>query len=236
VVRTATATLTPHTPDPTTDTTPTYQATAGNTAFPPGPGCNTLGGQCFRTPPAVNIARVASAEWNVDGGAFTTSGLAPTDGAFDEETDPYTFTPQSALNPGQHTFGTRSTNSFGHVSSTASDTLTISGASPPVCSPRPPVTVNASNTGSGRLAVTVATGATNVTLQRLEFGDSDFALIDIAGLTDRTDFFTVTLPAGTTSTSFTVRHNGSGTTHVPFTVVDSCGNWPTFVGGGANAF
>jgi len=124
VVRTATVSLTAYTPDPTSDNTPTYSPSAGNTPYPPG-GCNTIGGYCYRWPSPVTVSRVAAGEWNLDGGGFTSLGVVPTDGAFDEETDPYTFTPQSAVANGTHTFGTRSTNNFGHISSVATDTLTI---------------------------------------------------------------------------------------------------------------
>ena len=124
VVRTATVSLTPYTPDPTSDNTPTYSASAGNTPYPPG-GCNTIGGFCYVWPSPVTVSKVAGAEWNLDGGGFTSLGVVPTDGAFDEETDPYTFTPQSPVASGTRTFGTRSTNNFGHISSVATDTLTI---------------------------------------------------------------------------------------------------------------
>ena len=36
--------------------------------------------------------------------------------------------------------------------------------------------------------------------------------------------------------SFTVRRSGSGAVTVPLTVTDGCGEWKTFVGGGAGAF
>ena len=124
VVRTATVSLTPYSPDPTTDSTPTYSASGSNMPYWPG-GCNTIGGICYRWPSAVTVSKVAGAEWNVDGGAFTSAGVAPNDGAFDEETDAYTFTPQSPVASGAHTFGTRSRNNFGHTSSVASDSLTL---------------------------------------------------------------------------------------------------------------
>ena len=49
--------------------------------------------------------------------------------------------------------------------------------------------------------------------------------------------FTTTLPPGTHEVTFTVRPAipGAAAT-VPLTVVDSCGDWPTLVGGGAAAF
>lgn len=125
VVRTATVSLTPFTPDPTTDPTPTYSAVAGNTPFPPG-GCNTLDGICYRTPSPVTISKVKTAQWKLDSRSFTSNGLTPSDGAFDEETgEAYTFTPLSPVTPGTHTFRTRSINNFGHKSKVKKDQLTI---------------------------------------------------------------------------------------------------------------
>jgi hypothetical protein len=46
----------------------------------------------------------------------------------------------------------------------------------------------------------------------------------------------VSLPLETLSAAFTVRRQNAGApTHVNLTVVDGCGAWPTFVGGGASA-
>jgi len=131
VVRTATASLSPQPPTP--DDTPTYSASAGNTPYPPG-GLNTVtvdGIPYYRLPSPVSISRVAGAEWNVDGGAFTSVGVTPSDGAFDEEAEEYTFTPPSGLGEGTHTLGTRSVNHFGHKSDIATHILIID-QTPPV--------------------------------------------------------------------------------------------------------
>jgi hypothetical protein len=46
----------------------------------------------------------------------------------------------------------------------------------------------------------------------------------------------VALPAGISAADFTVERATPGqATTVPFTVVDACGSWPTFVGGGTGA-
>jgi uncharacterized repeat protein (TIGR01451 family) len=110
------------------------------------------------------------------------------------------------------------------------------------CSPRPDVRLTVVSGGPGRLNVTVRAGTnagtpTN-TLSALRFGAATNALIDIpGGQTGLTGNTTITLPAGSTETSFVVRQQagGSGTT-VPLVVVDSCGDFPTFVGGGPAAF
>ena len=72
------------------------------------------------------ISKVQSAQWRLGSGAFTSGGVIPRDGAFDEQTaEGYTFTPSSAVAAGVRTFGTRSTNNFGHTSPIRSDTLTV---------------------------------------------------------------------------------------------------------------
>lgn len=125
VIRTATVSLTPFTPDPTADSTPTYSASAGNSPFPPG-GCNTLGGFCFRVASSVTVSKVQRAQWRLDSGSFTSNGVIPSDGAFNEESgEAYTFTPSSSVSVGTHTFRTRSINNFGHTSKTKLDRLTI---------------------------------------------------------------------------------------------------------------
>jgi hypothetical protein len=49
--------------------------------------------------------------------------------------------------------------------------------------------------------------------------------------------FEVPLNPSTQQTTFVVRRATNGiATHVNLVVVDDCGNWPTFVGGGASAF
>jgi hypothetical protein len=56
-------------------------------------------------------------------------------------------------------------------------------------------------------------------------------------LTGRHEAFTVSLPPGTTQLTFTVGRATAGQpTTVNFTVVDGCGDWPTFVGGGSAAW
>jgi hypothetical protein len=103
------------------------------------------------------------------------------------------------------------------------------------------VTVNTVNAGGGALQVTLAAGGTAATgprLQQLQIGAATNALVDIllAGLTNVRGNQNVPLPPETRTLTFTVRHAAAGSTTVPLTVVDGCGSWPTFVGGGANAF
>jgi chitinase len=109
------------------------------------------------------------------------------------------------------------------------------------CGPRPPVQVSSRKTGDGRLEVTVTAGTDvpNFTnrLTQIQFGAGSNALIDIGGQTGRTGDFAVLLSDRPTSLTFQVRRDVAGrAATVPLTVVDDCGTWPTFVGGGPAAF
>jgi hypothetical protein len=143
VVRTSTVSVTPYSPNPTSNPQPTFSATASNPAVT-GTGCTVLGGQVYFCASPVNIARVQAAEWQLDGGTWQSAGVVASDGAFDGETENYTFTPQAPVGNGTHTFATRATNNFGHVSAAVSTSLTINGSSSP--SRRPPTDY----TGDGR--------------------------------------------------------------------------------------
>ncbi len=105
------------------------------------------------------------------------------------------------------------------------------------CAPRPPVNVTASPATPGRVQVTVAaTGASN-TLQRLRFETATNAQVDVDGQV-HTPPFNLDLPAGTGAKSFAVVQvtAGQAATLTRLVVVDGCGDWPTLVGGGANAY
>lgn len=106
------------------------------------------------------------------------------------------------------------------------------------CSRRPSVQVTTVAAPGGFQVTVAATGANNA-LQALRFDDprpSQNAIIDIGGQTGRQGAFVMTPPVGTISLSFTAHPVTPGQpTTVYLTVVDNCGSWPTFVGGGANA-
>jgi len=92
--------LTALTPDPTTETTPTFNGTATDAT-----------------------ATIASVEYRSDGGDWTAATAA--DGAFDEASESYTFT-TSALDAGSHTVEVRATDAAGNIATTyASDTFSI---------------------------------------------------------------------------------------------------------------
>jgi YVTN family beta-propeller protein len=103
------------------------------------------------------------------------------------------------------------------------------------CNPRPRVVVSSSSTAPGRLQVTVNAGAG--VISSIEFKLATNAIVVIGG-TSRTPPFTHTPPNPIGQVTFeTVRQGAAGTpVTVPFTVVDGCGPWPTFVGGGSQAW
>jgi hypothetical protein len=109
-----------------------------------------------------------------------------------------------------------------------------SGAPPPLnCAPRPPIVPNVT-ISDGALQVHVQS-TNGFALQQLRFGTVQNATVTMHGQAI-TSGQTVTLPAGTSSADLQVRRATAGQpTTVPFSVVDACGEWPTFVGGGAGA-
>ncbi|HZS00627.1 MAG TPA: S8 family serine peptidase [Chloroflexota bacterium] len=120
-------------------------------------------------------------------------------------------------------------------------TVTPSPTPLPACGPtRPPVTVSVARNG-GRLVVTVAAqtlpGGSVNTISSLRFGPLTNALVEIGGTSGRSGSFDVVVSPPSAQTSFVVRQASPGqAATVPFTVFDSCGAWPTFVGGGPSAF
>jgi hypothetical protein len=133
------------------------------------------------------------------------------------------------------------------VSTPPTDRTIMVGAEPrfvyaPICTPRPPIRLTTIRDGRDRLQVTVSAtitpGVPNNRISQLRFENGTNSLVDIpdhpSGATGR---FDATPPVGATSYTFTVRRFATGqSVQVPFTVVDGCGPWPTFVGGGRAAF
>ena len=87
----------------------------------------------------------------------------------------------------------------------------------------------------GADAISVSVTAGHHSLSSLRFGNATNARIDVpGGQSNMTGNFNVALPAGTTSTTFTVRRGQAGAMTVPLTVIDGCGDWRTFVGRGTS--
>jgi hypothetical protein len=92
-------------------------------------------------------------------------------------------------------------------------------------------------TGDGRLRATLSVSGANNPLSTLRFTGMANAEVDVAGQTGRSGVFAVDLPAGTTRTDVLVRRLVAGqAATVQLVIVDRCGEWPTFVGGGPSAF
>ena len=109
-------TLVPYTPDPSPDTTPTYQGSATVVPYtnnnPHGPGND------------VTINFITGVEYRMDGGTWR-SDVSPDDGQWDEAVETYTFTTQP-LSIGNHVIEARAMDSSSNIDSTpASDTLGV---------------------------------------------------------------------------------------------------------------
>jgi hypothetical protein len=106
---------------------------------------------------------------------------------------------------------------------------------PQNCRPAP-VHITVSPAGGG-LNVTVNAASSTLPIRSLQFQAGANALVDIAGQTNQSGAFSVALPSGSFAPTFFVHRATPGaSTTLPFTVVDGCGTWQTFVGGGASAF
>jgi hypothetical protein len=126
----------------------------------------------------------------------------------------------------------------------ASTPTIVSVAAAPAPTAAANVGVSVAPSNGGALSVTIVARAASCTaanqLRQLAFGNDPAtyrnAQVAIDGQV-RTPPFTVSLPPGTTQKTFDVLQvaAGQGAT-VPLVAQDSCGQWNTFVGGGANAF
>jgi hypothetical protein len=118
------------------------------------------------------------------------------------------------------------------LSGVATVTITVNAASP--CQPRPNVRVTIRPV-AGTLAVTIETPVGPI--RELRFGPTTDALVDMVGTVGRSGSFTFTPSAVTSRVDFVVhRQPGAASALVPLVVVDACGEWRTFVGGGPQGF
>ena len=110
-------TLGVYSPDPTEDNTPTYtgSATASASVYPN----NNPNGDGH----SISINRIANVQYRIGSGSWISA--VPSDGAFDETSEAFTFT-TTGLSDGTYTLQARAVHTGGAADSTpASDTLTI---------------------------------------------------------------------------------------------------------------
>jgi len=109
---------------------------------------------------------------------------------------------------------------------------------PGPCNPRQNIQVTARAIGGGRLEATltaptvagITNGLTQIVFNSLQNGNVQLGPGPVsAGAT-------IPLSGAQTVTFVVTRQTAGQATHVAFTVRDSCGDWPSFVGGGPDAF
>lgn len=89
----------------------------------------------------------------------------------------------------------------------------------------------------GGLNVTINAASSTLPIKSLQFHGLTNAIVNMAGQNAVSSDITLALPSGSFAVTLTVRRAAAGaSTTVPITIVDGCGTWETFVGGGAGAF
>jgi uncharacterized protein (DUF1501 family) len=101
------------------------------------------------------------------------------------------------------------------------------------CTPRPPVKITTGASGS-QLQVHVQAGGGAI--REIRFGPTQNASVDIGGQTGQTGSFTYRPATPGNEVWFFARKLAAGASTIPIVVVDDCGEWKSFVGGGATAF
>ena len=124
---------------------------------------------------------------------------------------------------------------------TATPPPTVTPPPPANCTARPAFVVRAEPASPGVLRVTTSAGTTagapNNALRAVRFGQAQNASIEVAARGPVASGAALTMPAATRELTFLVRRTTAGAaTTLPLTLVDDCGEWQTFVGGGPNAF
>ena len=108
-----------------------------------------------------------------------------------------------------------------------------------VCSPRPPVRVEARPSGDGRLLVIVDAGRGTLRFVRIGTDTREVVngAVDIPNGPAGVGHGYILQPSNATDrVTFHVRRLAPGAVTVPLVVTDECGAWQTFVGGGPHAF
>jgi hypothetical protein len=110
-------TLIPATPDPTSDRSPLFSGSTEDIPFPP----------AVSTYEALSINNITTVEFRVNNGAWMQA--RPSDGVFNSAAEDFEFNPLLCTN-GTYTIQVRATNSVGHLSSVASDTISVNSSEP----------------------------------------------------------------------------------------------------------
>lgn len=136
----------------------------------------------------------------------------------------------------------------GNVSQTYSQSVGAPPSSGPVatpnCSPRPRVDVRTEAAlgipeAGGAMQVTITTSGANNGFRAVRFDSFSNAIVHAGSQTNQTAPFAVSIPPAqepTTLRFFVQRQTPGQSTTVRLVVIDGCGEWSTFVGGGPNAF
>jgi YVTN family beta-propeller protein/VCBS repeat-containing protein len=165
---------------------------------------------------------------------------APTHGTFSlQPSGAFTYKPNENFT-GTDRFTYRATDQT-NLSAPVTVTITVTptGADPVVaCTPRPPVKVTQAVSG-GKLSVHIQATSLSAqqpnTLHALHFGTLQNGNVTLNGQPIASGQ-TFTVPPGSNAIDFAVERATRGqATTVPLTIVDGCGEWPTFVGGGTDA-
>jgi hypothetical protein len=199
----------------TPTSTPTSTATPTETATPTSTGTSTATSTPTETPTPTATPSLTATP-TTTGTITLTPSLTPTGTVIPAATS--TATPTSTSTP------------------TRTPTVTLTPY------PRPAVGVQTTPDPPLRLQVLItardAACTPNNQLAQLQFTALTNAGIQLPGeLVVHETPFTVSIPPGHAQTSFTViRLTAGQAATATFTVTDGCGAWPTFVGGGPNAF
>jgi hypothetical protein len=233
-------------PIPTNTPTPTTTSTATNTATPTATSTPTSTATATPTSTATNTATPTATSTAT---STATPTLTPTPTATPTQTSTPSPTPTTTPtntatttptpSPSPSATRTATTTPSLAVTATPTRTATATVAAVP-CEPRPPVRVDGTPHGDGRLRVTISAttnaGTPTNALTQIQFTSSSNALV-YADLFAQSVPYTVTLPPGTASkTVYVGRLTPGQAATVRLVVTDRCGEWPSVVGGGPNAF
>jgi hypothetical protein len=183
----------------------------------------------------VNAPGLLANDTDPDSPVLTAARIAgPQHGALDLKADgSFTYLPHADFF-GTDTFTYRASDGTAQ-SSVATVTITVTASQ---CGPRPKMRPTP-RADAGALQVHLESAGTpllnNNPIRQITFGTLQNARVLVNGQ-PIVSGQVITLPVNTFALDFTVERVTPGqATTVPFTVVDGCGEWPTFVGGGTGA-